>query len=79
MGKSKAGVDDNLNELHFFGGGDDEDFEDSLLQAVDLEGGEAARRLPAWQRLEMRNEQRSLREQLSDWEDYDSDDLLAGL
>lgn len=73
MRKAKQDVDDEFSELPYGGGGEADDvdfgFGDSALQA--REG--ASKRRPARQRVELRNEQKSLREQLSDWDDYSDD------
>lgn len=73
MRKSKSGADDDFGDLPFLNGGDNEELEDLHLdtQGFEPESDAAGRRLPARQRVELRNEQRSLRRELSDWDDYD--------
>jgi hypothetical protein len=74
MRKPKEQVDEEGTEAHFF-----EDFESS----DDADHGHAhsnVRELrkpkkPARQRVELRNEQQTLRRQLSDWDDYGQDDF----
>ncbi|HEX7080521.1 MAG TPA: hypothetical protein VF329_05865 [Gammaproteobacteria bacterium] len=77
MRKSKSGAGDEFNDLPFFTGDDDGDLEDFYLdqEGLDPETQASRRRLPARQRVELRNEQRTLREQLSDWDDYDNEDF----
>jgi hypothetical protein len=74
MRKPKEQVDEEGNEAHFF-----EDFESSD-DGDDSGGNSNVRELrkpkkPARQRVELRNEQQSLRKQLSDWDDYGQDDF----
>jgi len=75
MRKPKEQVDEEgNNEAHFF-----EDFESSD-DGDDSGGNSNVRELrkpkkPARQRVELRNEQQSLRKQLSDWDDYGQDDF----
>lgn len=80
MRKSKSEVEDDFSDLPFLDGDDDDELESLRLdtQGFEPESDAAGRKLPARQRVELRNEQRSLREQLSDWDDYDEDfnDLL---
>lgn len=59
---------DDVEDAHYF-----EDFEadDSLDDETVDERDPRQRRKPARQRVELRNEQQSLRRQLSDWDDYD--------
>ncbi|HEU4618000.1 MAG TPA: hypothetical protein VFV10_08155 [Gammaproteobacteria bacterium] len=69
MRKAKQDVDDEFSELPYVGGDlDDVDFGLSGDDADERDG--SAKRKPARQRVELRNEQKSLREQLSDWDDY---------
>jgi len=74
MRKPKEQVDDDHSETHFF-----EDFEssDSVDDADDDSVARDARKpkKPARQRVELRNEQQTLRRQLSDWDDYGQDDF----
>jgi hypothetical protein len=74
MRKPKEQVDEEGNEPHFF-----DDFESSDNHD-DSDGNSNVRELrkpkkPARQRVELRNEQQSLRKQLSDWDDYGQDDF----
>ena len=72
MHKSRTDVEDDFGDFPFFGGEDADQIE--LGQGLGgLAAEDAERKRPARQRLEMRNEQRSLREQLSDWDDYNED------
>jgi hypothetical protein len=72
MRKPKEQVDEEGNDAHFF-----EDFESS--DASDDSDDDASTRdprkpkKPARQRVELRNEQQTLRRQLSDWDDYEPD------
>jgi hypothetical protein len=72
MRKSKADVEDDFGDLHFLSG-DDVDQIDVFHGIGKLGQSDAERARPARQRLELRNEQRSLRRQLSDWDDYTED------
>ncbi|HEX5419958.1 MAG TPA: hypothetical protein VFY39_08155 [Gammaproteobacteria bacterium] len=70
MRKAKQDVDQEFDELQYFGG----EPNDGLDLADDSSGRDGTHRLkPARQRVELRNEQKSLREQLSDWDDYSDD------
>ena len=64
--------EEESNDAQFF-----EDFESE--DAADDEDGEDGdsrkQKKPARQRVELRNEQQSLRRQLSDWDDYGQDDF----
>lgn len=72
MRKPKAPVEDESPDAHFF---DDFESSDELTDSDDDPGSREARRAkkPARQRVELRNEQQSLRRQLSDWDDYEQD------
>lgn len=73
MHKSKANVDEEFGDAHFFGG-DEADGDFSVdPETVLSKGDDVDRQRPARQRLELRAEQRSLRRQLSDWDDYNED------
>jgi hypothetical protein len=74
MRKPKEQVDDEGAEAPFF---DDFDSDDDADEADDHPGARDARKpkKPARQRVELRNEQQSLRRQLSDWDDYEQDDF----
>lgn len=65
--------DEEADEAQFFddlesddGDGDDDDSDDRDPRQ---------RKRPARQRVELRNEQQTLRRQLSDWDDYEQDDF----
>ena len=64
--------DEEGTEAQFF-----DDFEsEDLLDDDDSEDGDSRKpKKPARQRVELRNEQQSLRRQLSDWDDYGQDDF----
>ena len=73
MRKAKAQVDEDGNEAHFF---DDLESSDDVGDSDDDSGGDPRKpKKPARQRVELRNEQQSLRRQLSDWDDYGQDDF----
>lgn len=80
MRKSKSEVEHDFGDMPFLSGDDDDELDSLRLdtQGYEAESDAAGRKLPARQRVELRNEQRTLREQLSDWDDYDEDfnDLL---
>ncbi|HEY3515470.1 MAG TPA: hypothetical protein VGL98_00385 [Gammaproteobacteria bacterium] len=73
MRKAKEQVDEEGSEAPFF-----DDLESS--DDVDSDDDSGVRdprkpKKPARQRVELRNEQQSLRRQLSDWDDYGQDDF----
>lgn len=72
MRKPKEQVDEESSDAHFF---DDfessDDGDDSASNVRELRKPKK----PARQRVELRNEQQSLRKQLSDWDDYGQDDF----
>jgi len=72
MRKPKEQHDDEGNEAQFF-----DDFEsDGLLDDDDSDDEDGKKpKKPARQRVELRNEQQTLRRQLSDWDDYEQDDF----
>jgi hypothetical protein len=72
MRKPKEQHDDEGNEAQFF-----DDFEsDSLSDDDDSDDGDSKKpKKPARQRVELRNEQQTLRRQLSDWDDYEQEDF----
>ena len=73
MRKPKEQVDEEGHDAHFF-----EDLESSDdLSGSDDDSGVRDRKpkKPARQRVELRNEQQSLRRQLSDWDDYEQLDF----
>jgi len=72
MRKPKEQHDDEGNEAQFF-----EDFEsDGPLDDDDSDDNDSGKpKKPARQRVELRNEQQTLRRQLSDWDDYGQDDF----
>ena len=75
MRKPKEQVDDESNEAQFFA----EDFESHDLvddrDDATTSRDPRQRKRPARQRVELRNEQQTLRRQLSDWDDYGQDDF----
>jgi hypothetical protein len=74
MRKPKEQVEEEGNEAHFFDdfeSGDDADDSDD----DSIKGDPRRQKKPARQRVELRNEQRNLRRQLSDWDDYEQDDI----
>jgi hypothetical protein len=63
--------EEESNDAQFF-----EDFESDDQVDEDGEDGDSRKqKKPARQRVELRNEQQSLRRQLSDWDDYEQDDF----
>jgi hypothetical protein len=73
MRKPKEQVDEESNEAHFF---DDLDSSDDLGDSDDDSDVDPRKpKKPARQRVELRNEQQSLKRQLSDWDDYEQDDF----
>jgi hypothetical protein len=74
MRKPKEQADEEGHEAHFF---DDLESSDDLSDSDDDSGVRDPRKpkKPARQRVELRNEQQSLRRQLSDWDDYGQDDF----
>jgi hypothetical protein len=75
MRKPKEQDEESSTETHFVG----DDFDsDDLVDDQDDESGSRdprQRKRPARQRVELRNEQQTLRRQLSDWDDYEQDDF----
>jgi hypothetical protein len=74
MRKPKEQVDEDGNEAQVFedfDSGDDSDDADADSNVRELRKPKK----PARQRVELRNEQQSLRKQLSDWDDYGQDDF----
>ena len=73
MRKPKEQVDDEGQGPHFF---EDLESSDDLSDSDDDSGVRDRKpKKPARQRVELRNEQQSLRRQLSDWDDYGQDDF----
>jgi hypothetical protein len=74
MRKPKEQVEEEGTEAPFF---DDLESSDDLADSDDDSGVRDPRKpkKPARQRVELRNEQQSLRRQLSDWDDYGQDDF----
>jgi hypothetical protein len=71
MRKPKEQVDEEGTDAHFF-----DDFESSDDgDDSDDDSDPRKPKKPARQRVELRNEQQSLRRQLSDWDDYEQDDF----
>jgi hypothetical protein len=64
--------DEESNDAQFF-----EDFDSEELGDDEDgdEGNSKKQKKPARQRVELRNEQQSLRRQLSDWDDYEQEDF----
>jgi hypothetical protein len=63
--------DEESNDAQFF-----EEFESEDVVDDDEDDGDSRKqKKPARQRVELRNEQQSLRRQLSDWDDYEQDDF----
>ncbi len=71
MRKSKNTVEEHGDEADVFEAIDSSQFEDS--DGDSLTHDERRPRKPARQRVELRNEQESLRRQLSDWDDYEQE------
>ena len=74
MRKPKEQVEEDGNEAHFF---DDLESSDDSDDSDDGSASRDARRQkkPARQRVELRTEAQNLRRQLSDWDDYEQDDI----
>jgi hypothetical protein len=73
MRKPKEQADEEGHEAPFF---DDLESSDDLSDSDDSGVRDQRKpKKPARQRVELRNEQRSLRRQLSDWDDYGQDDF----
>ena len=72
MRKPKERHEDDGDEAHYF---DDFDVDDVAEDDEVSDRESRHRKRPARQRVELRNEQRSLRRQLSDWDDYGQDDF----
>lgn len=72
MRKPKEQVDEEGTEAHFF---DDVESSDDLDSDDDGVRDPRKPKKPARQRVELRNEQQSLKRQLSDWDDYEQDDF----
>jgi len=71
MRKPKEQVDEDGNEAHFFDDFQSSDADDSDDDSVTRDPRKPKK--PARQRVELRNEQQTLRRQLSDWDDYEQD------
>lgn len=72
MRKPKEQVEEEGTEAPFFEDFESEGFEDSDDESLPREQRKPKK--PARQRVELRNEQQTLRRQLSDWDDYGQDD-----
>ena len=72
MRKPKEQVEEEGTEAPFFEDFESEGFEDSDDESLPRE--QRKQKKPARQRVELRNEQQTLRRQLSDWDDYGQDD-----
>jgi hypothetical protein len=71
MRRARRDVDGDFGDLPYFGNDSDEV---PLGIAADASArGDTERPRAARQRVELRNEQKSLRQQLSDWDDYSED------
>jgi hypothetical protein len=71
MRKPKEQHDDEGNEAQFF-----DDFDSGgALDDDDSDSDSDKPKKPARQRVELRNEQQTLRRQLSDWDDYEQEDF----
>ena len=64
--------EEESNDAQFF---EDFESEDSADDEDGEDGDSRKQKKPARQRVELRNEQQSLRRQLSDWDDYGQDDF----
>lgn len=73
MHKSKANVEEEFGDAQFFSGDEAEGGDFGVDSDAAPTKDDADRLRPARQRLELRAEQRSLRQQLSDWDDYNED------
>jgi hypothetical protein len=72
MRKPKEQVDEEGAETHLF---DDLESSDDSGDSDDDTADPRKPKKPARQRVELRNEQQTLRRQLSDWDDYAQDDF----
>jgi hypothetical protein len=72
MRKPKEQAEEEGTEAHFF---DDLESSDDSGDSDDESADPRKPKKPARQRVELRNEQQSLRRQLSDWDDYAQDDF----
>jgi hypothetical protein len=72
MRKPKEQADEEGSEAQFF---DDFESSDDGDDSDDDSDDPRKPKKPARQRVELRNEQQSLRRQLSDWDDYEQDDV----
>jgi hypothetical protein len=72
MRKPKERSEDEGSDAQFF-----DDFERHEVDdgGHDVNDARKAKKPPARQRVELRNEEQSLRKQLSDWDDYGQDDF----
>jgi hypothetical protein len=71
--KAKEQVDEEGQDAPFF---EDLESSDDLSDSDDDSGVRDRKpKKPARQRVELRNEQQSLKRQLSDWDDYEQDDF----
>lgn len=72
MRKPKERSEEEGSEAPFFEDFESEEVADSGHDTADARKGKKA---PARQRVELRNEEQTLRKQLSDWDDYGQDDF----
>ena len=73
MRKPKEQVDEDGNDGHFFDDFQSTDAADDSDDSVTRDPRKPKK--PARQRVELRNEQQTLRRQLSDWDDYEQEDF----
>ena len=66
-------TEEESDETQFFDDFDSDDDSDDDDESG--EGDSRKSKKPARQRVELRNEQQTLRRQLSDWDDYEQDDF----
>ena len=73
MRKPKENVEEEGAEAQFFEDFESDSFEESDDESLPKE--QRKQKKPARQRVELRNEQQTLRRQLSDWDDHGQDDF----
>jgi hypothetical protein len=73
MRKPKENSEEEGSDTQFFDDVEVDGFDDSDDDSIDSATGKPKK--PARQRVELRNEQQTLRRQLSDWDDYGQDDF----
>jgi hypothetical protein len=72
MRKPKERSEEEGSEAHFF---DDFETDEVASGGPDNNDARKGKKAPARQRVELRNEEETLRKQLSDWDDYGQDDF----